>query len=116
MLPSKRMPLGGGGGGIEYELVLETRNIKTDEMWNDIPASIFTLKLIEVDNSGFGEKRKTFILQQDKKLPRSRGYVLGYGIQSVYVFKKHVAVFLSYSVPGFEGADVRQMVVTGILP
>lgn len=60
------------------------------------------------------------VLQRDSRLPKRRGYVLSYHISDVYMYchnaAPHVAVFISYVTPGFEGPDIRYMVVTGQLP
>ena len=57
------------------------------------------------------------VLQRDTKLPKRRNNVLSYRIQDVYVYhtaqEKYIAVFIDYSMPGFEGPDIRFMVVTG---
>lgn len=62
-------------------------------------------------------EKKTKPLQNDTKVPESRGCPLDYRIADVYVYQeKFVAVFLNVSTPGFEGQNVRHMVVTGTLP
>lgn len=56
------------------------------------------------------------ILQKDRSLPFSRGCPLGYRIQDVYIYQeKYIAVFLNMFTPGFEGQDMRYLVVTGLL-
>ncbi|MBN2619707.1 DUF2259 domain-containing protein [candidate division WOR-3 bacterium] len=59
------------------------------------------------------------VLQRDTRLPQRRGHVLSYHISDVYMYRRadetYVAVFISYAMPGFEGPDVRYMVVTGVL-
>jgi predicted secreted protein len=52
------------------------------------------------------------VLQEDKELPRSRSCVSGYVLRRVTAFAGGIVVVLSYSGPGFEGPDVRHMVVT----
>lgn len=53
------------------------------------------------------------VLQNDLRLPTSRGCVESYSIQRVTTFNGGLVVQLSYTGPGFEGPDVRQMIVTG---
>jgi len=59
------------------------------------------------------------VLQKDSKLPQRRGYVLSYHISDVYMYRStdatYLAVFINYTTPGFEGPDIRYMVVTGEL-
>ncbi len=56
------------------------------------------------------------ILQKDRTLPSSRGCPLGYRIQDVYVYQeKYIAIFINMFTPGFEGQDMRYLVVTGML-
>ncbi len=56
-------------------------------------------------------------LQTDTQLPSSRGCPLGYRIAHVYAYQeKYLAVFLNMFVPGYEGQNMRYLVVTGLLP
>lgn len=59
--------------------------------------------------------KKVALLQKDKKVPKSRECALGYRIHYVYVYDKYITVFLNVYRPGFEGANMRYMVVTGKL-
>ncbi len=56
------------------------------------------------------------VLQEDKRLPPSRGCPLNYRIQDVYwySYQKHnyIAVFINVISAGFEGEDMRYLVVT----
>ena len=61
------------------------------------------------DSSGGTSK----ILQKDKDLPESRGCVNAYSVQNIYTFKDKIAVFINNYSYGFEGPDMRYMVVTG---
>lgn len=60
-----------------------------------------------------GDKSK--VLQKDKDLPESRGCVNTYSVQNVYSYKGKIAVFMNTYSYGFEGPDMRYMVVTGNL-
>lgn len=59
------------------------------------------------------EKDKTISLQKDSTLPPSRGCPINYAIQHVYLYEDYIAVFLNTYNKGFEGPDMRYMVVTG---
>lgn len=53
------------------------------------------------------------ILQSDKTVPESRGCPFFYRITDVYLFQKRfVAVFIQYFESGYEGSNIRFMVVT----
>ena len=91
--------------GYQYDLYLEQKS--TGEKCFELETKIFALKLKQ------GEKTK--ILQQDRRLPASRGCVYKYRIERVVLFEKKIAVFLNLFKPGFEGPDIRHMVVTGSL-
>lgn len=57
------------------------------------------------------------VLQDDARIPASRGCPIGYRIRRIVKFEGRVAVFLSACAPGFEGVPtVRHLVVTGSLP
>ncbi len=64
-------------------------------------------------------QKKTLVLQEDKALPRSRQYAFAYELEDGYVFeteKKTAYVFtIRYYNPGFEGPDLRTMVVAGTI-
>jgi predicted secreted protein len=68
---------------------------------------IFELQLI-VDG-------KMTILQKDSKLPESRGCPYKYRLLSAYYHTNKIAVFVEYDDYGFEGPNVRQLLVTGII-
>lgn len=55
----------------------------------------------------------TQILQRDDALPSRRACPYGYRIESVYSYKNKIAVFLNVFSQGWEGPDMRYMVVTG---
>jgi len=59
--------------------------------------------------------KKEIILQKDRKIPTSRGCPLSYRVQDVYVYDKYIAVFLNMYTLGFEGKNMRYLVVTGLL-
>ncbi|AUI67625.1 DUF2259 domain-containing protein [Beggiatoa leptomitoformis] len=53
-------------------------------------------------------------LQADQKIPDTRGCPLAYRIQDVYIYNgEYIAVFLNIFSPGFEGQNMRYIVVTG---
>ena len=56
---------------------------------------------------------KTRVLQKDGlTLPKSRACALSYEMRSAQLLGNNLAIFVAVHLPGFEGADVRWMVVT----
>jgi predicted secreted protein len=55
------------------------------------------------------------LIQHDTRLPASRACAYDYEVHSVFVFGRSLAVFVKLLLTGFEGPDVRWMVVTTIL-
>ncbi len=56
---------------------------------------------------------KTRVLQKDgATLPKARACALSYEMRSAQLYGNKLAVFVAVSLPGFEGADIRWMVVT----
>jgi predicted secreted protein len=92
----------------EYALLLKTSEIKTKDCEYSSDA-VLKLDLTLKDTKAETET----ILQNDKTLPESRGCPLSYSIQNVYVHENKIAVFLNIFTMGFEGPDMRYMVVTG---
>lgn len=92
----------------DYELSLKSVPAKMKDC-DIFEQEIFKLELSLKDN----ESGATKILQKDADLPKSRGCALSYSIQNVYVYADYIAVFLNVLTPGFEGADMRYMVVSG---
>lgn len=75
----------------------------------------FELTLDSLD--GDGEKRiETEILQKDIILPPQRGCPTSYRQERVYLYKDKLAVFINMFSRGYEGDNMRYMVVTGKLP
>lgn len=89
----------------KYHLYLEQK--KTGDACFGLESKIFTLKLKQGNN--------VKILQQDTRLPASRGCAYQYRIERVVMFEKKLVVFLNVFRPGFEGPEIRHMVVTGTL-
>ena len=58
---------------------------------------------------------KSRTLQKDSSLPKSRACALSYQMRSAHLLGGNLAVFVEVQTPGFEGADVRWMVVTAKL-
>lgn len=125
---SPQIPLG-GRVFIRYQLSLTEEEDSSADCFDMGTAKRMTLKLINLDLQESQEQAKkddkepvskqnpVTILQQDKKLPKARGCVLDYRIQDVYLYDdKHLAVLINQFKPGFEGQDMRYMVVTGKLP
>jgi predicted secreted protein len=92
----------------DYDLILRSSNaeVKDCTYLDDPPKK---LELLLRDNNA----DKTLVLQKDASLPSSRGCPTSYEMQRVYVYKNFIAVFLNTYHMGFEGPDMRYMVVTG---
>lgn len=92
----------------DYDLILKSSNaeVKDCTYLDDPPRK---LELLLKDNNA----DKTLVLQKDPSLPASRGCPMSYEMQRVYVYQNFIAVFLNTYHMGFEGPDMRYMVVTG---
>ena len=94
----------------EYELRLKTSKVNLKRCdYNYEPTLKFEISLKDV--RGNTEK----ILQKDNDLPESRGCPHTYSVQNIYAYKDKIAVFMNIYTIGFEGPDMRFMVVTGSL-
>jgi len=96
---------------LKYEINLEEHQTKAEADCGNhlIDTSGFTLSLKQGEN-------KPKVLQQDSKVPKSRGCPLHYHIQDVYVYKnKYIAVFIHVYTSSFEGKNMRYIAVTGTL-
>ena len=93
----------------DYDLMLKSFEVKgiKDCDYNDDP--IRKLELVLKDN----DADTTKVLQKDANLPASRACPLSYRMQYVYLYEGHIAVFVNTYHMGFEGPDLRYMVVTG---
>ena len=92
----------------DYELVMNPSEIKVKACeYSD--QSVYKLELLLKDK----DLDKTVVLQRDSALPKSRACPLSYAIQHVYIYENNIAVFLNTYHMGFEGPDMRHLVVTG---
>ena len=92
----------------DYELILDLSPVKTKSCeYEELP--VYQIGLMLRDNKA---DTKT-LLQKDSTLPASRGCPIGYDMQYVYLYKNNIAVFIDYHTSGFEGPDLRYIVVTG---
>jgi predicted secreted protein len=55
------------------------------------------------------------VLQRDSRLPASRQCAYDYELRSAHLVGRSLAVFVSYKTTGFEGPDLRWLVVTARL-
>jgi len=106
------MPLGGLSYD-KYDLDLSLKRVdKNADCKGMGTPKIFKLSLTHND----GDLQ---ILQQDKRLPISRGCPLNYRIQDVYLYqfkqKRYISVVINVIFAGFEGQDMRYLVVTGLI-
>lgn len=94
----------------EYNLTLAPSEVKDKQCasYTEQPVYKFDLTLKDV------RKKTTKILQKDFALPSARNCPLDYSMQNVYVYENKIAVFLNVFSLGFEGPDMRFLVVAGI--
>jgi predicted secreted protein len=92
--------------GREYQLEL---SMKDDGKETDCNGH--APQLLKIVMSGKTSK----VLQNDTQLPASRKCAADYRMHSVFVYGSSLAVFVSVSSDGFEGPNVRFMVVTAKL-
>jgi predicted secreted protein len=95
-----------------YELTLNSIPTKTNGVCQDEYYTFYKLELA-LDHINQGKKdMDTQILQKDADLPKRRGCPYGYRMESVYSYKNKIAVFVNVFSQGWEGPDMRYMVVT----
>jgi len=95
-----------------YELTLNPVPEKSKACADDT----YTYYKLELTLDHFNQGAKdmeTQVLQKDADLPASRGCPYGYRMESVYSYKDKIAVFVNIFSQGWEGPDMRYMVVTG---
>lgn len=95
----------------DYTLTLAETKATTKDCTEDYGYDFFKIELTLRNN----EEKTDKTLQKDATLPASRGCVLEYRIQDVFLYEGQIAVFLNTYTIGFEGPDMRHMVVTGKL-
>ncbi|GEM_PF-435196 len=109
---SPQLPLAGQAYD-EFILHLQEQTVDAKDCIGSGKAKIFSLSLRKKDE----KPEQAKILQADQNLPNSRGCPTGYRIAEVYLYQEqYLAVFIQLLVPGFEGENLRYLVVTGILP
>lgn len=103
-----------GGASMQlkrFKLVLETKQAPEDEnnLWcRDLDGpSLLTLSLIN------WQQNTKVTLQSDRVLPKSRACAYDYSIRQVIRQGNSLVSVIQYFEPGFEGPNVRHMVVTG---
>lgn len=99
-----------------YELSLNHIPVKPQGCDDDSGVYSFNLLDLKLDYYYANVKSEpTRILQKDDVMPGRRGCALNYNIERVYYYKDTIAVFLNVYYRGFEGPNMRYMVVTGKL-
>jgi len=94
----------------DYELTLKEMVANSKECSVSDEPKIFELILKNK------ETNKTKVLQKDRTIPRSRRCANSYQISDVFIYNNYIAVFLNMFIPpGYEGPDMRYLVVTGTL-
>lgn len=95
-----------------YELNLETFLDETADCPDREFFPVYKLGLTLNYNSYDRRNNHSQVMQKDSILPKRRDCPTGYGIESVYFYDDMVAVFLQVFSRGFEGPNMRYMVVT----
>lgn len=93
----------------EYNLTLAPSEVKDKQCASYTEQTVYKFDLTLRDV----RKETKKILQKDSALPAGRNCPLDYSVQSVYLYKNKIAVFLNVFSLGFEGPDMRFLVVTG---
>ncbi len=91
----------------DYEMTLTPILIEEKNDRTDNPVYGLDLTLRDHVNE------ELYDLQKDRSVPESRGLPLSYSVQNIYLYKNKIIVFLNVFTTGFEGPDMRYMVVTG---
>lgn len=92
----------------DYELILNPLKVEGKEDYVENP--VYKLDLSFKDLS----KDREVTLQKDKSLPKTRGLPIAYRTEKIYLYDNNkIIVFLNVFTSGFEGPDMRYMVVTG---
>ncbi len=86
--------------------IFESPNRKKD---NKERQKLYSFDLSLTDD----DAAKTIVLQKAAPTPAARGCAVDYRIQSVYIYRNKIAVFVGIFSPGFVGDNMRSMVVTG---
>ncbi|HEX8369674.1 MAG TPA: DUF2259 domain-containing protein [Pyrinomonadaceae bacterium] len=73
----------------------------------------YKIELTLRDNTGHRAHDLQTLQKDADVLPKSRQCPYGYKIEQVYIYEGKIAVFLNVFGQGFEGPDMRYMVVTG---
>jgi predicted secreted protein len=92
-------------GGRTHQLELLSQFVDVDE--KTCPDRIQSRLELKLTVAG-----KTRTLQKDGKLPSSRACARAYEMKSAHIFGNTLAVFVTVDLPGFEGSDIRWMVIT----
>jgi predicted secreted protein DUF2259 len=91
-----------------YELSLIPSGIKTGDCSEGYKFEM-TLK----DNTNHRDHKLQILQKDGDVLPKARNCPFGYKIEQVYIYEGKIAVFINVFSQGFEGPDMRYMVVTG---
>jgi len=104
----------GGASGAVTKFEVKAETTKTEPAVKDIPAEFGPAQLLKLSIVGLEEAKGTVqVLQEDKRLPKSRAYPLAYTIRRVTAFKDGLVVIVSYTTPGFEGLNARYIAISG---
>ncbi len=92
----------------DYELILNPIKVEDKKDYVDNPVYKLDLSFRDLN------KNTQVTLQKDKALPKTRGLPVAYRTEKIYLYgEDKIIVFLNVFTSGFEGPDMRYMVVTG---
>jgi predicted secreted protein len=95
-----------------YELTLTATPVAGEKKE---PGSNYRMELALEDKTIHPYPRLRFLQKDGPALPKERSFAYGYRIESVYLYKGKIAVFINVFGQGFEETDMNYMVVTGEL-
>lgn len=103
----------GGASGVSPKFGVLIETTKTEPALQDMPTDFGPAQLLKLSLMSLEEPRTRLVLQEDKRLPKSRAYPLSYTVRRVTAFREGLVVIVSYTTPGFEGPNVRYIAVSG---
>ena len=95
-----------------YELTLTATPVAGAK---EEPGSNYRMELTLEDKINHPYRGLRFLQKDGPALPKERSFAYGYRIESVYLYRGKIAVFINVFGQGFEETDMNYMVVTGEL-
>lgn len=95
-----------------YELTLTATPVAGQK---EEPGSNYRMELTLQDRTKHPYPALRFLQKDGPALPKERSFAYGYKVETVYIYKNKIAVFINVFGQGFEETDMNHMVVTGVL-